>query len=167
MSILLSNLILSTAINDDIVLLTHSPVIDRDGHLVSGNNKYSGPSTHGKNFLRFLWAIRCVPTSDGFRFVGQYRQLSTHKDSHIPTRRELMQTQNLRELLCIKCKVTSESDQYMTCSYLLLLSCNTEHAIRVTSAAATNSNHRIVSVPLTGHTLHFPNKNTTDIVSTL
>ena len=111
--------------------------------------------------------MSCAPTSDGFRFVRQYCQLSMHEDSHIPARREATKTQNLSELLHIKCKVTSESDQYITRSYLMLLSCNTEHAIHVASTAATNSNRGIVSVLLTGHTLHFPNKNTTDIVASL
>ena len=52
-------------------------------------------------------------------------------------------------------------------SYLILLSYNTEHAIHIASAAATNSNRRIVSVPSIGHTLHFPNRKTTDTVPSL
>ena len=129
-----------------------------DGHSQSSDDRNSGLSTHGKK-IRFFGAIKRVPTSDGFKFVGQYLQLWTNDDSRISAKRESTNTQNLRVLLRIKCNVVDESDQYMTRSYLMLISCNTEQAILVAREAATSSSQGIVNDPHAGHTLHVPNKN--------
>ena len=154
----------SIDMNVEIVLFTSLPIIGNVGHSQFNDSKNSGPFTQGRIFLQFFGAMRRVPTSDGFRFVGQYLQLWINEDSRISAKRESTNTQKHRVLFRIKCRVAVESDQYITRPYFTLLSCNIEQATRVVREAATNSRRGIINNLLAGHTLHLPNKNCKDTV---
>ena len=70
--------------------------------LFSDDNRNDGPLNQGKNFLLFYGIIVPVPSSTGFRFVGQYCQSVTHDESRITDKRASTKTQNIFVLLHIK-----------------------------------------------------------------